>query len=449
MSVCLSVCVCVRVCVSPYNPVSHPSKWLKCAKNIVTNNVFCRNGKCVLCTFLGSGKLLNIFLQSWKIDPHKCFQSELEAYFHALKSCNRWLFNAYRCFPQLVILRHDGAKRIGALFGIKHFATKLQKRVPKMYVLGPKNVAIIYYGHKRQKFSKQNRTTINAIKKTFKRHKRHYFGQIASQSRQIRKIVFPKTCHTPKTCAHQVAERTKPLPNDVSPPPKKLKTSAFSHHLCAWLVISQAYPFHSYPFLTHESFQRTVDFGTRKLKLVQTQARLPNIVMTNNLTIDCNDVSIKGAKRIKEWIVFSWKQYAFLLSSQKNGISNLSPPSALRIKTRDETGFGQGNRTKICFFETWNVLNCFETPVDLFVSAKYSHRKFLAASGKARSGWSTSSFLVFGAYGCLSGGVLGGSGFQTTGCNRAIPGDTGHKRSTLWNLVVNISYKYNQTHSRP
>ena len=97
--------------------------------------------------FFGPGTLFVFFLQ--RVIHINASRASWELIFDALKSCDRWLFNAYRFVFQLVIFGRNGIKRIGAFFGTKYFGKKLQKRVPKMDVLGPKNVAIIYYRHKR------------------------------------------------------------------------------------------------------------------------------------------------------------------------------------------------------------------------------------------------------------------------------------------------------------
>ena len=103
--------------------------------------------------FSGPGKLLKQSLQrctficasraSWKL------------IFDALKSWDRWLFNACRCTPQLAILLRKMAKRIGAFSGCNFsfiIVPKLQKSVPKMEFLGPINVAVNLHRHKRQNF---------------------------------------------------------------------------------------------------------------------------------------------------------------------------------------------------------------------------------------------------------------------------------------------------------
>ena len=58
-----------------------------------------------------------------------------------------------------------------------------------------------------------------------------------------------------------------------------------------------------------------------------------------------------GRGLMKDNVLYSSQNDNVLLSSHWNRTWNLSPPSALRMKTRDETGLGQGNLTKICFFE--------------------------------------------------------------------------------------------------
>ena len=87
--------------------------------------------------FFGSEKLLKFLLQ--RLIHINASRASWELIFDALKSCDRWLFNAYRFVFQLVIFGRNGIKRIGAFFGTKYFGKKLQKRVPKMDVLGPKN----------------------------------------------------------------------------------------------------------------------------------------------------------------------------------------------------------------------------------------------------------------------------------------------------------------------
>ena len=120
--------------------------------------------------FSGSGKLFKNFLQ--KCAFIHASRASWMLIFDALKILGRWLPNAYRFVPQVVILRHNGAKRIGASFGRKYFAIKL-KNVPKIDVLGPINVAIIYYRRKRQNVFPINSDHHKFHQKVPKRHKRH------------------------------------------------------------------------------------------------------------------------------------------------------------------------------------------------------------------------------------------------------------------------------------
>ena len=64
--------------------------------------------------FSGSGKLLKYLLQ--RLIHINASRASWKLIFDALKSCDRWLFNAYRFVFQLVIFRRNGIKRIGAFF---------------------------------------------------------------------------------------------------------------------------------------------------------------------------------------------------------------------------------------------------------------------------------------------------------------------------------------------
>ena len=79
------------------------------------------------------------------------FQSELGAGFLCIEGLG-WL--AVQCISLQPATRNIASQRgqtDGALFYIKYFGINLQKRCAKINILGPKNVTIIYYRHKRQK----------------------------------------------------------------------------------------------------------------------------------------------------------------------------------------------------------------------------------------------------------------------------------------------------------
>ena len=65
---------------------------------------------CVFMHFFGSGKLFEILVQ--RLIFIIASRTSWELIFDALKSCDRWLFNAYRFVLQFVILRHNGINRI-------------------------------------------------------------------------------------------------------------------------------------------------------------------------------------------------------------------------------------------------------------------------------------------------------------------------------------------------
>ena len=98
--------------------------------------------------FSGSGKLFKIFLQ--RCACINASRASWELIFYTLKSCDRWLFSAYRFVAQFAILRRNGAERNGTFNCNFIIVPKLQKSVPKMTFRGPINVAIIYYRHNRQ-----------------------------------------------------------------------------------------------------------------------------------------------------------------------------------------------------------------------------------------------------------------------------------------------------------
>ena len=124
-------------------------------------------------------------------------------------------------------------------------------------------------------------------------------------------------------------------------------------------------------------------------------------------------------------------------------------PLALRMRTRDETGSGRGNLTKFAFSKFLKFFqNFLKFPEKflLFLAQNiFQIETFLAAwAGLGPGGPKTCLFPVFGAYGFLPGGILGGSGFWPTGCNRAQPPATAHRTVTscrrfeIWRSVFPI-----------
>ena len=105
-------------------------------------------GSIYLGTFCGSGKLLKASLT--KIDPYKCFQSESAAVFWCIEELRSL---AVQCTSFRLPTRNISSQRDQTdwdLFCMKYFGKKLKKRVPKIDVLGPINVAIIEYRHNHQ-----------------------------------------------------------------------------------------------------------------------------------------------------------------------------------------------------------------------------------------------------------------------------------------------------------
>ena len=79
------------------------------------------------------------------------FQGELGTEFLCIEELG-WL--AVQCISFQPATRNIASQRCqtdGALFYIKYVGINLQKRCAKINILGPKNVTIIYYMHKRQK----------------------------------------------------------------------------------------------------------------------------------------------------------------------------------------------------------------------------------------------------------------------------------------------------------
>jgi hypothetical protein len=97
------------------NISSRNRKTLSCTENIRFEAAF-RNVRLPVRfkRFSGSGKVLKHFLQGCAcIDASR---ASWELIVDALKSCGRWLFNAYRFIPQRAILLRKMGKRVGAFF---------------------------------------------------------------------------------------------------------------------------------------------------------------------------------------------------------------------------------------------------------------------------------------------------------------------------------------------